>query len=230
MLLTQLVGSSRYLNWHIPSITTLKLMEHAMKTMRYLLLAAALLVAGCSPSEDSNPAAPAALELQAEQNQQILAKVPAALRNQIPQADQIEVRAGRLFIWYLQGQGTPPDFAGRCAPLATISATGSGIATHLGHYTDVQSHCLDFATLQFSEGFATFTSVSSGDDLHIPYWGVLVPTADPALLKVEGNTTFAGGTGKFANASGRGIARGILNANTGALELVGVSTLRRHHD
>ncbi len=218
------------MHWLIPSITTLKLMEYAMKTMRYLLLAAALLVAGCSPSGDSNPAAPTALELQAEQNQQILAKVPAALLNQIPQTDQIEVRAGRLFIWYLQGQGTPPDFAGRCAPLATINVTGSGIATHLGRYTDVQSHCLNFATLEFSDGFATFTSVRNGEQLHIPYGGVLVPTADPVLLKIEGNTTFAGGTGKFAGATGQGIARGILNVATGEVQLMGVSTLRLNDD
>ena len=103
--------------------------------------------------------------------------------------------------------------------------TASGSATYLGRFTDVQSHCFNPATLEFTDGFATFTSVGTGEQLFIPYWGVLASTSDPTLLKILGNTTFSGGTGRFAGATGQGIARGTLNVATGETLLVGVGTL-----
>lgn len=188
-----------------------------------LIIAVAWLFASCS--KDEEPTAPSSVEMQAAQNKQILAEIPETLLKEFPENELTEVRAGRLFIWFVEALGAPPDPQGRCAPLLTVNVTGSGVATHLGRFTDEQSHCLNPATLEFTEGFATFTSIRTGDQLFIPYWGVLAPTPDPTLFKILGNTTFSGGTGRFEGATGQGIARGILNVATGETQLVGISTL-----
>lgn len=196
-----------------------------MKTASFLLIGAAMLFVSCSNGNESHPTAPSAVELQAEQNKQILAGLPATLLKQIPENEQAELRAGQLSIWYLQGQGGPPDHGGLCAPLLNVSLTGAGVGTHIGRFTEVQSHCLNPATFEFTDGFAAFTSDKSGDQLSMAYRGVLVPTSDPIMLKIEGNTSLAGGTGKFDGATGEGIARGFLNVTNGEAQLVGVGSM-----
>ncbi len=198
-----------------------------MKSISLILLTAVLFFGGCSKDSEFNPAptAPSSFEAQAALNKQILAEIPEALLKEIPENEQAAVRAGRLFIWYLQGQGDFPNPAGRCAPLLTVNITGTGIGTYIGRFTDEQSHCLNPATFEFVDGFAAFTSVQNHEKLFINYWGTLAPTSDPAVLQINGNTTIEGGTGQFDGATGQGTARGSLNVGTGEAQLVGVGTL-----
>ena len=198
-----------------------------MKSISLILLTVVLFLGGCSKDSEFNtaPNAPSATETQAALNKQILAEIPDALLKEIPENERAEVRAGRLFIWYLQGQGDFPNPAGRCAPLLTVNITGTGIGTYIGRFTDEQSHCLNPATFEFVDGFAAFTSVRSDEQLFINYWGTLAPTSDPTVLQINGNTTIDGGTGQFDGATGQGSAKGTLNVGTGEAQLVGVGRL-----
>lgn len=198
-----------------------------MKSISLILLTVVLFFGGCSKDSEFNPAptAPSSLEAQAALSKQILAEIPEALLKEIPENEQAEVRAGRRFIWYLQGQGDFPNPAGRCAPLLTVNISGTGIGTYIGRFTDEQSHCLNPATFEFVDGFAVFTSVRSDEQLFINYWGTLAPTSDPTVLQINGNTTNDGGSGKFDGATGQGTAIGTLNVATGEAQLVGIGTL-----
>ena len=94
-----------------------------------------------------------------------------------------------------------------------ISLIGSGQATHLGLFTETQSHCLNPATLEFALGQFTFTS-ANGDTVSGTYSGHLVITG-PTSADIYGVFVFSGGTGRFAGATGGGSATGTLDLITG---------------
>lgn len=192
-----------------------------------LILAVLLFFVGCSKDGDFEPALTVSStnETQADLNKQILADMPKALLQEIPEREQAEAGAGRLFVWYLKGQGDFPNPAGRCAPLLSVNITGTGIGTTIGRFTDEQSHCLNPDTFEFTQGFANFVSAKTGEQLFLSYWGVLTPTSDPAVFKIKGNTTLDSGTGTYEGATGQGSAYGTLNVATGEAELVGIGTL-----
>jgi hypothetical protein len=108
--------------------------------------------------------------------------------------------------------GTSTVVSGRCDVLTNvISATGQ--ITHLGRFTTAQSHCIDPTgadPLAFTEGEFTFTAANGGT-IFGTYSGRLVPTATPGVFEVDGVFTIEGGTGRFANASGGGVASGETN-------------------
>jgi hypothetical protein len=111
------------------------------------------------------------------------------------------------------------------------TTTGTGAGSHLGKFTLGASDCIlpvgapiavdpagnpVFGSYSFSAGQLAFTA-ANGDLLYGQYAGTLtlLPTGQNLLLyRVDGRITFAGGTGRFADASGSGDLGGVLNLVT----------------
>ena len=158
---------------------------------------AAALFLGCEGSQD--PTAPSA--------------TIAAPRGALPAATQVPFKGA------FSGTGAA-SAGGRCEVL-TVQIAGTGTATHLGRFTTDQSHCAIPTSLDFTDGEFTLTA-ANGDQLRGTYSGELVPL-EPPLFAIDGQFTFTGGTGRFANATGGGNASGVQNLATGdvTVELVG---------
>jgi hypothetical protein len=88
---------------------------------------------------------------------------------------------------------TPVD-----APFFNVVITASGEATHLGRFSLVVPHLVNFATA-VGEGDFTFTA-ANGDVLTAHFTGT-ADTSTPVFAIVE-RATITGGTGRFANATG----------------------------
>ncbi len=86
------------------------------------------------------------------------------------------------------------------------SDTGSGEATHLGHYTLVASEDVDLASGSVTNGSFTLTG-ANGDGVSGTYSGQALP--DLTGYVVSGPIT--GGTGRFAGATGFLVWRGTLD-------------------
>ncbi len=106
-------------------------------------------------------------------------------------------------------------------PFVRILVNGGGHATHLGRFSTSQYHCLDPADpLAFTEGVFTFTA-ANGDTVFGTYAGRFIPTTVEGVSTVDGTFTFTGGTGRFAGASGGGLATGSGTATGGTVFLNG---------
>jgi len=100
---------------------------------------------------------------------------------------------------------TPSDFLLRFAL--------DGQATYLGHFTAIAEHCtvIDFAAGSGTEidGVLVFTA-ANGDELWDDYEGTNAPGQG-----FQEQHTFVGGTGRFENASGGGVASGDCDQAAG---------------
>jgi len=106
------------------------------------------------------------------------------------------------------------DLAGRCAPFPIVSATGTGLASGLGNFTDTQSHCTN-PNFSFNQGMFDLVSTDTpGDSLFGIYSGTA--SVQGGLLDFTSTLSVTGGTGLFANDSGTLFSVGALNENTGA--------------
>jgi hypothetical protein len=94
-----------------------------------------------------------------------------------------------------------------------IALVGNGYATHLGLFTETQSHCVNPQTLEFALGQSTFTS-ANGDTVSGTYSGHLVITG-PTTAAIYGVFLLTSGTGRFSGATGGGGANGTLDLVTG---------------
>lgn len=104
--------------------------------------------------------------------------------------------------------GTLPKCPSSLQPLASM---GTGHATHLGLFTSWERICLD-QSFQFSHGeFALIGA--NGDTLFGMPSGNLVFTS-PTTATIYGSFVITGGTGRFANATGGGVATGTLDLTT----------------
>ena len=83
-------------------------------------------------------------------------------------------------------------------PFFNVVITASGEATHLGRFSLVVPHLVNFATA-VGEGDFTFTA-GNGDVLTAHFTGA-ADTSTPVFAIVE-HATITGGTGRFANATG----------------------------
>jgi hypothetical protein len=125
---------------------------------------------------------------------------------------------------------SPEATGNRCSPLLMGMTTGTGAGSLLGKFTLSASDCIlpgapiatdpaygpVFGSYDFSSGQLVFTA-ANGDLLYGQYAGTLslLPTGQNLLLySVDGRITFAGGTGRFADASGSGHLGGVLNLVT----------------
>jgi len=107
------------------------------------------------------------------------------------------------------------DSAGRCAPFPTVSATGTGVATPLGDFADVQSDCMTSES-SFDQGEFDFTSISNpADSLFGTYF--TVASSPDGLLDITSILVVTGGTGLFAGDFGAIFGLGTLDVTTGVL-------------
>jgi len=98
--------------------------------------------------------------------------------------------------------------------------TGTGVFLHLGNATVSLTHCtfVDFAsgTGTFGPGTVTLTA-ANGDELHLVHSGAfsLVMTPDGLASVFDMTWVVAGGTGRFAGATGAGATHGSSLLSTG---------------
>ena len=83
-------------------------------------------------------------------------------------------------------------------PFFNVVITASGVATHLGRFSLVVPHLVNFATA-VGEGHFIFTA-ANGDTLTAHFVGT-ADTSAPVFAIVE-HATITGGTGRFTGASG----------------------------
>jgi hypothetical protein len=128
----------------------------------------------------------------------------AACDDSAPTAPQLaNTRVPTVTRYRAQGTiGTAP----RCDDLGLlyVSLEGEGIESHVGRYTIRNSHCLNPATGEFTEG--RFDKVAANrDELSGTYEGtssVIQAPAPVGVFAIRGQLAFTGGTGRFANATG----------------------------
>lgn len=107
-----------------------------------------------------------------------------------------------------------PDAAVQCGDGEIgIRATKIGRATHLGPFTAVSTYCVDLAALAIRSGHTIYT-VANGDELWSTFSGKL--TGSPPVFGVEIDLLIAGGTGRFAGASGSAAVVGDFDASVGS--------------
>lgn len=92
-------------------------------------------------------------------------------------------------------------------PFANVSSTGQGNALHLGRIT---TEALDeTVNLLTGEGVARHElTAANGDKVLVDFHFLAIP--DGPGLAVEGTWTIAGGTGRFAGATGAGTYKGAV--------------------
>jgi hypothetical protein len=94
-----------------------------------------------------------------------------------------------------------------------VALAGTGQATHMGLFTEIQSHCVDPTTGAFTGGQFKMTG-ANGDTVYGTYHGQLRFTSSTTAA-IEGLFQLTGGTGRFSGAIGGGIATGTLDFTTG---------------
>ena len=122
--------------------------------------------------------------------------------------------------------GIPPG-CNAAYPVPIVLA-GTGQATHLGRFTETQSHCLNPSTGEFALGQFTITG-ANGDIVSGTYFGHVVPTS-ATTGAIYGVFRITGGTGRFSEATGGGVATGTLDFVTGeGNDLLLKGTISRPH-
>lgn len=104
---------------------------------------------------------------------------------------------------------------------------GSGQATHLGKFSTRITFCVDPTDLlddgtltgdessPYNSGQGVITA-ANGDELYFTAEGVVLPTDEPGYnFEFQDPFTFAGGTGRFAGATGGGITDSFADQSTG---------------
>ena len=98
-------------------------------------------------------------------------------------------------------------------PIMTSTASGSGIATHLGRYTLSWEVEVNLETITGS-GTGHFVA-ANGDSLYTVGTGQAAPTDEPSVFHVVESLIITGGTGRFAGASGTINTDRIVDLTTG---------------
>ena len=98
-------------------------------------------------------------------------------------------------------------------PIMSVTANGSGNATHLGAYTISYEVEVNLETLS-GVGSAQIVA-ANGDILYANISGQATPTGTADVFNVVEEFTVTGGTGRFANASGSFTLDRVVNITTG---------------
>jgi hypothetical protein len=107
-------------------------------------------------------------------------------------------------------------------PILEIYITGSGHATHMGKTSIWQHHFVNVISMTFYDGRFLWTA-ANGDTIEGGYGGSMVPTS--VGFEIHGQFTIDGGTGRFEDAIGGGVASGMQYFdNTADLRLDGTIT------
>jgi hypothetical protein len=128
-----------------------------------------------------------------------------------------------------EGHSVPFKATGKCYAVATspppileIYISGSGQATHMGRVSIWQHHYVNVISMTFYDGTFVWTA-ANGDAIEGTYYGSLAPTS--VGFEIHGYFAIEGGTGRFENAVGGGIASGMQYFdNTADLRLDGTIT------
>ena len=108
-------------------------------------------------------------------------------------------------------------------PTLFVDGSGSGKATHLGHYTVTYEFEVDIPTLT---GIGSFHFIAAnGDSLLTEVTGQAFPTEDPDVLLGVTTHSIVGGTGRFDGATGEFIEMVLLNTVTGVRSGLLVGTI-----
>ena len=99
-------------------------------------------------------------------------------------------------------------------PFMSVTANGSGNATHLGQYTITYEVQVNLETLS-GEGTAQIVA-ANGDILYANISGQATPAGAPDVFNVVEEFTITSGTGRFENASGSFTLNRVVNITTGA--------------
>lgn len=99
-------------------------------------------------------------------------------------------------------------------PTMSVTASGSGEATHLGHYTVTYEVEVDLPT-GTGTGLSAHYVASNGDSLFAKGSGQATPTDDPSVFVVVETYTITGGTGRLAGATGSFTEERRVNIETG---------------
>ena len=108
---------------------------------------------------------------------------------------------------------------------STSNATHLGLCTTVGVVNYVPANDPEHPGRLLSSGTGTITA-ANGDTLLIEFSGVLDPPAPGSATAIDKPVFhFVGGTGRFANATGKADAVVIVNLATGAFEITMVGNL-----
>lgn len=99
-------------------------------------------------------------------------------------------------------------------PTMLVTATGSGAATHLGHYTVTYEVEVDLSSLA-GTGLSAHFVAANGDSLLAEGSGQATPTDTANVFVVIESFTITGGTGRFDGATGNFTATRRVNIETG---------------
>jgi hypothetical protein len=99
-------------------------------------------------------------------------------------------------------------------PFMSVTANGSGNATHLGKFTINYEVQVNLETIA-GVGSAQLVA-ANGDVLYANLLGQATPAGQPDVFNVVEEFTITGGTGRFANASGSFTLNREVNITTGA--------------
>jgi hypothetical protein len=165
--------------------------------MRPLILAASVLAAACSDHGSGSPTSPTSAALLQARTQQSATELP--LRGSFTAADRSTV--------------TPPTMQ--------LQGTGEGNATQLGRFTLTTAEVVNLAT---ATGTGTFNlTAANGDELFATTAGGEDQFTPPNVSHVTLVATIAGGTGRFASATGTFIIErtGTINFAAGTSTEIG---------
>jgi hypothetical protein len=108
---------------------------------------------------------------------------------------------------------------------STSNATHLGLCTTIGVVNYVPANDPEHPGRLLSSGSGTITA-ANGDTLLIEFSGVLDPPAPGSATGIDKPVFhFVGGTGRFANATGKADAVVVVNLATGAFEITMVGNL-----
>ena len=132
--------------------------------------------------------------------------------------------AGLPFKAVFTGTSTVEEDARRCPGGLKATVRGSGLATQLGKFTTLQTHCLNPSTdpFGFTNGLYEFTA-EDGSTIGGEYGGRIVPTATSNVdgqFYVDAAFSIMRGTGRLRGARGGGSASGLLTPSNGDANVV----------
>jgi hypothetical protein len=133
-------------------------------------------------------------------------------------------RAGLPFKAVFSATSTVEEDGRRCPGGLKATVRGTGLATQLGKFTTLQTHCINPATdpFGFTRGIYQFTA-EDGSTITGQYGGRIVPTTTSNVdgqFYVDAVFSITRGTGRLRGAQGGGGASGLLTPSTGDSNVV----------
>jgi hypothetical protein len=124
--------------------------------------------------------------------------IPAAAQNQVPFKGAM--------------QGNDVDTPGPSPGTVVVTTSGTGVATHLGHFSFTQQITGNLAT--FTDTGSVHWVAANGDSLDTTLTGSIELTATPGVFSITEVHTITGGTGRFAGAQGSFTVERLASAVT----------------